>query len=284
MRKSVTRYIYLFLSGFFLMMAISFYMDYSFEEEILGNLADHVRSVSPNQDPETLIITALNVSNYLEARTTEIFQNKDFESLKVKLMSTSFSAYNYGGGACGSYTLFLARLLKNMGFKEKIVQLKVNGVWGGHITLGIESGRKLLLVDPLFKCSFKDSSGHLSDIHLVANNWDKYKQQVPSNYDMAYNYQSGWRFTNWDKFGFLSRSIYKAGVFIFGKTKMDNLSVHYYYLGLSKIYFLFALLGFLILSFIIFRGFLRERKLGLKSIANFSVESENYSETASHSA
>jgi hypothetical protein len=266
------------------MMALSFYMDYSFEEEILGNLADHVRSVSPNQDPETLIVTALNVSNYLEARTTEVFQNKDFESLKVKLMSTSFSAYNYGGGACGSYTLFLARLLKNMGFKEKIIQLNVNGVWGGHITLGVESGNKLLLVDPLFNCSFKDSSGRLSDIHAVAKNWNVYKQQVPPNYNKDYNYQSGWRFTNWDKFGFLSRSMYKVGAFIFGKTKMDNLSVHYYYLGLSRIYFIFGLSGFFIFSFIAARSFVRERRLALKAFDKASAVSSTYSEPAIHSA
>jgi len=272
------------MAGFFLMMAISFYMDYSFEEEILGNLADHVRSKSPSQNPEDLIVTALNVSNYLEDRATEVFHDKNFESLKVKLMSTSFSAYNYGGGACGSYTLFLARVLKKMGFKEKIVQLRVNGVWGGHITLAVESGDKLLLVDPLFNCAFKDSLGHLSDIHIVSQNWNSlYKNEVPANYNKAYDYQSGWRYTNWDKFGFLSRSAFKTGVFIFGKKRMDKVSLHYYYLGLSRIYFFTALGGFFIFFFILLRDFVRDRKKRRTS-PQTHVINKDYTEPAIHSA
>jgi hypothetical protein len=285
MKRKLVRYISLFFSGFLLMLAISFYMDYSFEEEILKNLADHVRSVSPNQDPETLIVTALNTSNFLEERTSEIFKDKNFQSLKVKFMSTSFDAYNFGGGACGSYTLFLARLLKNMGFKVKIIQVRVNGVWGGHNTLGVEQGDRLLLLDPLFNCAFKDSTGRLSDIHEVANNWSMYSTQLPKGYNPAYDYQSGWRYTNWDKFGFLSRSAYKIGAFFLGKSKMDKLSVHYYYLGMSRIYFLVALFSFFVFFFILLFDFLKNKKRVIKIAAKKSnTEEGNYVEPAIHSA
>lgn len=267
------------------MMSISFYMDWKLEEEILNYLADHVRSISPSKDPESIIETALTASNYLEERHSEIFHDKPFQSFKVKLMSTSFAAFNYGGGDCGSYTLFLARLLKNMGYKVKIVQLKVNGVWGGHITLGIENGNKLLLVDPLFNCSFRDSSNHLSDIHTVASNWGYYSKNLPKEYKSEYDYQSGWRYTNWDKFGFISRGIYNTGVFIFGKSRMDNLSVHYYYLGLSKIYFISSFLGFLLFILNPIRHLLKHRKLLAKKLQRKTeIKGGDYIEPLTHSA
>ena len=242
------------------MLSISFYMDWAFEEEVLQHLAAHVRAVSKTQEPEDIIITALNSSNYIQIRNTEIFKDQAFNSLKAELMSTSFSAYNYGGGDCGSYTLFLARLLMKMHYNVKIVQLKVNGTWGGHITLAVRNGDKLLLVDPLFNCPFRDSAGHLSDIHEVASNWAFYAKSLPANYNLDYNYQSGWRFTNWDKLGFLSRDAYKIGCFFFSKKKMDGVSLRTYFLGLSKDYFLMSLAAFITLILILFLSFQRKTK------------------------
>ena len=37
--------------------------------------------------------------------------------------------------------------------------------------------------------------------------------QLPADYDMKYNYQQGFRYTNWDKLGPLSRGIYQLGKF-----------------------------------------------------------------------
>jgi len=95
----------------------------------------------------------------------------------------------------------------------------------------------------------------------VAKNWYAYysKQLLP-NYDKTYDYQSGWRFTNWDKFGFLSRSIYQAGVFIYGKEKMDNFSFRYWALGFNKYYSMFSFFGFLLFSSIIIVPILKKRK------------------------
>ena len=251
-------------------------MDWRFEEDILDSLALRVKSASIKNDPESLIISAMNIATYIEERKTEVFGNTQFNSLKVKLMSTSFSPFNYGGGDCGGYTLFLARLLKKIGFKEKIVQLKVNEKWGGHITLAVENGNKLLLIDPLYNYAFKDSLGHFSDIHDVANNWYAYySKQLPLKYDKTYDYQSGWRFTNWDKFGFLSRSIYHTGIFIYGKEKMDNFSFRYWISDFSKYYSILSFFGFLLFSSIIIVPVFKKNLYFFKKTSIFLNENLN---------
>ncbi len=236
-------------------------MDWSFEEEILDALARHVKATCSQQDPEDLIICAMNTAAFVEERNSEVLGKANFNSLKVKLMSSSFVAYNYNGGACGGYTLFLARLLKKIGFKEKVVQLKVNGIWGGHMALGIEKQNKLLLIDPFFNYAFKDSTGHLCDINEIAKNWHTFhSNHLPQGYDKKFNYQSGWRFTNWDKFGFVSRSFYYTGIFIWGRSKMDNLSMRYWLLGLSRFYSLISFLGFVLFLLIAFIPSIEKRK------------------------
>lgn len=235
----------IFLSGVLLMLSLSFYFDWKFEEEVLNNLSKNIKLNSPH-NLDSLIIHAMNTANYLECRNTEIFGSYKFQSFKVNLISPSFAALDYGGGDCGSYTLFLARLLKKMGFRTKIVGVFRNKSLVGHITLGIERDNKLLLIDPLYNHAFTDSLGHLSDIHEVAANWSTYySKHLPTNYKSEYNYQSGWRYTNWDKYGLLSHSVYNLGSLFVGKSKMNNLSIRYYLLGLDKFYSLFAFSGFL---------------------------------------
>lgn len=242
------------------MLSISFYIDWRFEEELLDNIIYRIKAESVKNDPESLIISAMNIATYMEERNPQIFRGTQFTSLKVKLMSPSFAAFYYGGGACGAHTLFLARLLKKCGLKVKIVQLRVKGEWGGHITLVVENNNKLCLLDPTYNYAFKDSSGGLADIHEVANNWTAYSQRVPANYPPEYNYQSGWRYTNWDKLGILSRTIKSMGIFFYGKQKMENLSVRFYLLGRIKYYSLAALLGCLFFSLVVIIPWYKKRK------------------------
>lgn len=223
-------------------------MDYSFEEEVLANLAIHVKSKSIPGNTESVIRAALDDASYLDQRNTELLGDKTFHTWKVGLMSTSFAPYYYGGGACGGYSLFLARLLKKMGYHIKTVQVKVNGKYGGHITLGVVDGNRLLLVDPLYDLYYKDSLGHMVDIHEVAKNWSYYVKQVPPNYNHNYDYQSGWRYTNWDKLGIISRGIYKVGVKIFGKERVDNYAFTDHFSALSRNYFILSFLGFILFT------------------------------------
>ena len=261
MRNKIVRYIAVFIAGFLLMFSLSIFMDWRFEEEVVNNLAIHVRSKCQSSNKQDIIRTALHDASYLDERNTELLGDKTFKTLRVNLMSESFAPYWYGGGACGGYSLFLSRLLRKMGFETKVIQLRANGVFGAHISLGIVDGNRILLIDPLYNLAYKDSVGNLVDIHEVANNWNNYyRYQVPQNYNLKYNYQEGWRFTNWDKFGSLSRGIYKIGVSIYGSEKMKNYCFASNYSSLFRTYFVVSFLGFLIFtSFLIKELFLKKQ-------------------------
>lgn len=248
------------------MFSLSIYMDWSFEEEVLNNLALHVKSKSIPNNTESIVTAALKDASYLDERNTELLGDKTFHTWKIGLMSTSFAPYYYGGGACGGYSLFLGRLLNKLGYEIKTVQLKVNGKYGGHITLGVVDGHRLLLVDPLYNLYYKDSMGHMVDIHEVSKNWyNYYIKQVPTSYNPSYNYQSGWRYTNWDKFGDLSRTMYKIGVLFFGKERMDNYSFADHFTGLSRNYFLFSFIGFLAFTTYLFVELIKRQKFLLNN-------------------
>lgn len=254
-------------------------MDWSFEEEVLTNLALHVKTKSIPGNTESIVRAALNDASYLDERNTELLGDKTFHTWKVGLMSTSFAPYYYGGGACGGYSLFLGRLLKKLGYNFKTIQLKVNGRFGGHITLGVVDGNRLLLVDPLYDLYYKDSLGHMVDINEVAKNWNSiYVKQVPANYNHNYNYQTGWRYTNWDKLGFISRGVYKTGVYFFGKNRMDNYSFADHFTGLSRNYFLLSFIGFLLFtSYLIYELLKRQKLISLSPKIKNRVMVKNYS-------
>jgi hypothetical protein len=97
----------------------------------------------------------------------------------------------------------------------------------------LDSGKKFL-VDPYFCHSFKDTNNHLSDINDVAKRWNEYyKKNLPENYHLIYDYQNGWRFTNWDKYGNLSRSLYNLLSYA-GVTHLDDFSFRYYIYGYNR--------------------------------------------------
>jgi hypothetical protein len=115
-----------------------------------------------------------------------------------------------------------------LGYSPRVVQQRVNDRWGGHITLSLQlkNSGQWILVDPLFKHTFRDSHNRLSSLHNVRLNWaNYYAKHTPSNYNPSYNYQQGWRHTNWDKYGVVSRSAYKILTFVMGKDRTDALSL-----------------------------------------------------------
>jgi len=127
-------------------------------------------------------------------------------------------AFFSGSGACGMYTLFTCRILHHMGYSCRVVQQQVNHVWGGHITLEVDLNRfnsnqpeRWMLIDPLFNWVFLDSHKHELPAQKVKKMWPQLIQQLPAEYDKKYNYQEGYRYTNWDKFGAITRTAYKVG-------------------------------------------------------------------------
>ena len=161
------------------------------------------------------------VKNTLTTVRTLSKPRTDFFQGNLNYSDDYLEAFFSGSGACGMYTLFTCRLLTEMGFDCRVVQQQVNGVWGGHITLEVDLNRfndampsRWLLVDPLFNCVFLDSQGQALSCMQVKKQWKQLIGDLPDEYDQKYNYQQGFRYTNWDKFGLLTRSLYRIGKFV----------------------------------------------------------------------
>jgi hypothetical protein len=241
------KYVLVFFAGILLMLSLTFYSEWSYEDTMLNFISAHVHRHCQSNNPAVVIDSAIKLSDEVIDPMVNIFGNEKFQSIKSYFISPSFSVYYYGSGACGGYCIFMARLLKKMGYHVKFVEQKAYGTWGAHITLGIMSGDKVMVVDPLYKIVYKDSLGNMVDIHELSKNWAYYKQQTPPGYKQ-YNYQAGWRYTNWDKLGFISRWLHNGLALILGEQRTDNISARSYFLSATKLYMVLSLLAFLLVS------------------------------------
>lgn len=226
---------FIFIAGFLLMFTLLSYSDWKYEDELVQNLAIEVKERCPKNDLNCIADTAMYYTHLIQDPMMTLFSDKEFTSPKLALTRSSFSNFYFGKGACGAYASFFTRLMMHMGYKTKFVILTVGGREGGHIATVIEQGSKLLLVDPLSGHIFRNAAGNMVDIDTVSRYWNSYyKYHLSAKYQPSYNYQEGWKYTNWGKLGFISKAFYKTSVFFIGKTRTDNISLHYYIVRLNK--------------------------------------------------
>ena len=250
--------LYCLLLGISATISVNGFLESQFENEILGNVAHKIDERTQGMNEEDKIETALNLCHYLQIRRSEILGGQDYSSFKANHLYSSLQSFYIGTGACGYYSLFAARVFQKLGYTPKIVQQRINNQWGAHITLIIplKSSGKWVLLDPLLKHSFRDASNHLSSIQTVQANWNRYyAQRIPPNYKPEYNYQEGWRHTNWDKFGPFSRMAHKILTFFIGREKTESICFRMYLIdpykiqGVLGLLFSMAFLGLLMAAF-----------------------------------
>jgi hypothetical protein len=167
----------------------------------------------------------------------KIFRNKEQFSWKQRFFKSVDLDLMYGAGSCGGYSKVLTRSLSLAGYKVRIGQLKVQGNYGGHILMEAYSKEfnKWILVDPLFGVMVTDSTGYPVSYIEAEARWEAIKNNFPLSYQKAYRY-SGIRYTNWDKYGWVSQSIKKLGDLIVGKEAMDTFSMRPLLLSTYKAY------------------------------------------------
>jgi hypothetical protein len=251
--KKINIGILTFLLGTSVTISFISFVESKFEDEILDSIIERINP-NNNLSEEKLIDSTIKFAHSLQELRTSTIGQHNFNSLKTKFFKSSLESFYIGTGACGNHSIFAARLFSKMGFLPKIIHQKNNGYWGAHITLAIplKNGR-LGLTDPLFKHVFVDSNGNIADIHSVKNEWDYFKKQVPAKYDKQYDYQEGYRLTNWDKLGFISRFFYSTGIAICGKQTMELFCIRVYLLDIYQIQFFISILISAFFVFLIYR-------------------------------
>jgi hypothetical protein len=164
--------------------------------------------------------------------------NTDFIHGEKENSDHNLEVFFSGSGDYGRHSHFACRVLTEMGYSCRLVQQQVNGTWGGHITLEVDLNRfnksqpaRWMLVDPLFNHMFLDTQQRELSADAVKTLWPKNAEHAPGEYDISqlpvdypekYNYQQGFRYTNWDKYGLLTRTIYRVGKFF--QLPMDTFS------------------------------------------------------------
>lgn len=161
-----------------------------------------------------------------------IFNNTEQLSFKARLFQSVDSDLMYGAGACGGFSKVFARALKTAGYTTRIGQMKVNGVYGGHILLEtyLPSLHNWVVMDPLFLQVFTNPKGIWASFDEVSQDWLYYRQQITDKkYNDAYRYE-GIRYTNWSKFPFTGNAIYLLLSFVNGSEWADHFSIRPYLL------------------------------------------------------
>ena len=220
-------------------------LESQFENEILRNVALSIDEKTKGMSEEDKIEATVNLCHYLQVHRSEILGGRTYTSFKATNFRSSLQSFYIGTGACGYYSLFAARVFQKLGYAPRVVQQRVENRWGGHITLALplKSNGKWILVDPLFKHSFRDTHNHLSSLPDVRAHWNSYySKHTPSDYNPSYNYQQGWRHTNWDKYGVVSRAVYKALAFTIGKDKTDAMSLRMWIIDAYRVQSILAFL------------------------------------------
>ena len=233
---------YWLLLGISTTIGVQGIIESEFENDILESIAETIEQRSVGLDETKKIDTAVQVCYYLQERRSEIVANHEFHSLKSNIFESSLQSFYVGTGACGFYSIFTARVFQKLGYRPKIVQQRVNGQWGAHITMLIplKQAEKSILIDPLFHHVFTDSNGRPSSIKDVSNQWSYFSKYVPKHYALKYDYQQGWRYTNWDKLGFVSRGAFKIGGILFGKKAMENVCIRMWIIDTYRMQSIFA--------------------------------------------
>lgn len=231
-RSNIKRLLFLLFSILFVSLILIEAREYTRTKNLVDGIVTKIIE-QPNTDGElgTVKNTLATVRKLSKPRT-------DFFQDQFNYSDDYLEAFFSGSGACGMYSLFTCRLLTEMGYECRVVQQQVQGTWGGHITLEVNLNRfngnlpdRWMLIDPLFNHVFVDSQHRELSALQVKEQWPKSLAQLPveydifllpNEYDMKYNYQEGFRYTNWDKLGFVSRAAYAFGKLI--GLPMDTLS------------------------------------------------------------
>jgi hypothetical protein len=162
-------------------------------------------------------------------------------------------------GACGSYAFIASRLLAECNVPNRILQMQVNGLPGGHILLEAKGSSGWVVLDPLYDLYFTRPDGKKASFKDVQGNWELYRQQVPRDYDARYKYE-GVRYTNWEKIPVLMPFLKSLSYAIIGKERTDTFSLRTLLLRKFHIIFLATAILYSFVLYATINRYVRSKK------------------------
>ena len=233
--KRIFRNLYFltFVNGFLLATLFYFKMEANYEEELFAAIRSNIDSkINLKDNQDSIVVKVMHACNSLLSSRSAVFTNQPLDGFKVDLLQPASIDLMTAKGACGSYSMVLARTLVNYDFPVRIAQMKAKGIFAAHNIVEVKTEKGWVVLDPLFNVYFIKPDLTLASFQDVKNNWDYYKKQVPPKYDMTYRYEDV-RYSNWGKIPLILPAIKKILDLVIGKQKADTISMRMYFL---KIY------------------------------------------------
>jgi hypothetical protein len=223
-------YFLTFLNGFLLASLFYFKMEANYEKELFQAIRSNINSKLKSHDSEdSVVVKVMHSCHDLLVNRGNVFGGKQFQGLESGLLEPTSMDLMTAKGACGSYSMVLARVLQGYNYPVRIAQMKSNGVFAAHNIVEVRTGHGWVALDPLFDVYFINPSGELASFEDVKSNWNFYKDQLPSNYDRHYRYEDV-RYSNWTKIPILMPAIKKMLDLTIGKKQADGISLRTYFL------------------------------------------------------
>lgn len=256
-----SRYALVFVNGFLLASLLYFYSEDAYEKKLFEALASYVNEKTPGakKNEDALLLNSLHLTYTLGKNRANIFANKEINTLKASLIHPVTYDLMTTNGACGSYAYILSRLLNELKIPNRIAQMKVDGLYGGHILVEAKTSKGWVVLDGSYDLFFKRADGSLASFDDVKNNWAHYSSQVPADYNYHYRYD-GVRYTNWDKIPVVMPVIKGFLTLAVGKEIANSFSFRTYALRKFHILFEATIFIYLLIFVIPFRRYLQTNR------------------------
>ena len=226
--------------GFILGIMFFLKMSSNYEELLFERIISKSFESKRNLTDEERVLGLLDSTYKLLNPRKEFFGGKEWLSIRDKLLRSS-DIQMLDGGACGTHSHVLAKLLKKSHVPVRIAQMKCGKEYGCHIVVEAKLNNKFVVLDPLYNLFFRNKDGQLASFSEISNDWNFYKSQVPKGYGMEMRYE-GVRYTNWDKIPYIMPMVKKILTLLFGDDA-ENISIRAYVLNLYLTYFYMLLLS-----------------------------------------
>jgi len=239
--------------GFLIGIMLSLKLSSNYEELLFERIISKTFESKKSLSDEEKLLGLLDSTYKLLNPRKNFFGGKEWLSIRDKLLRSS-DIQMLDGGACGTHSHVLAKLLKQSNIPVRIAQMKCGKDYGCHIVVEAKLSDKFVVLDPLYNLTFRNRAGQLAGFSEISNDWSYYKEQVPKDYGLDLRYE-GVRYTNWDKIPILMPIIKKI-LTVFLGAEAEYISVRSYVLNLYLTYFyiLLAILPFVVsLSFFAYR-------------------------------
>jgi hypothetical protein len=178
---STRKLIYLLFAGALVFVLL----EWQHENNLYRNIGRMAQKQASSKADTAVVQEAMtSIHNTMQSRSA-IFQGQEQLSWKQSLFNSADIHLMYGSGACGGYSMVLARTLQMLGYEVRIGQLKaIKGGWGAHIIIEYYSKTlgKWVMIDPLFTWIPRTKGGNMASIKYVAKHWPDFEAQMPEEF------------------------------------------------------------------------------------------------------